>query len=128
MESEAVVAQTASVMGYASTGYTSTGYADASLNVASDAGPLPLSESAAEISTSTAPAETGFPAPDGNAYGSVQESHVTTGNDAAEPSQTAGYDSAVNGTSAVGSVENGDASDGVAGDAQHYVDGSGMSS
>ncbi|XP_062079656.1 pre-mRNA-processing factor 39-1 isoform X2 [Humulus lupulus] len=134
-DSETVVAHTSSVSGYASAGYSSTGYADESSNVASDAGGLP-SASAGEISTSAASTAAAFAADDGsnasekNDYNSLmQASEASTGIEAMDSSQATGYDTSVNGTAVLGSVENGNASDNVGGamDAQQYVDGTAMS-
>lgn len=130
-DSETVVAQsqTASMVGYAPVGYASAGYADGSSNV--------VSEATGEISNSAAPADATFLSPDFSNVGDgiadtslVQESHVGTGNEAVESSQTAGYDSSANGPAVVGSVENGSVSENAGGavDEQQYVDGSGMSS
>ncbi|XP_024018416.1 pre-mRNA-processing factor 39 isoform X1 [Morus notabilis] len=102
-DSETVVAQsqTASMVGYEPVGYASAGYADGSSNVVSEATDSSL----------------------------AQESHVGTGNEAVESSQTAGYDSSANGPAVVGSVENGSVSENAGGavDEQQYVDGSVMS-
>lgn len=59
----------------------------------------------------------------------VQESHAGTGNEAAELSQAAGYDSSANGSAVVASVENGIALENPGGavDEQQYADGTGMS-
>lgn len=144
-DSETVVAQTSSVMGY-----TSSGYTDVGANIVHEAGTLP-SVSSGGISTSAVPTDVPHSVSssstlgDGIAYNMdsdslMQESHVGTaneaktavgainssGNDAAveneaiNSSQTAGYGSTVNGTGvsaegAITSVDNGDASGGVSG-------------
>ncbi|KAL5562004.1 hypothetical protein UlMin_031751 [Ulmus minor] len=147
-DSETVVTQTPTIVGYASAGYTSTGYADGNSNV-TDSGALP-SEATGEISTSEVPDGSGVV--DGSAYGLGQESHVATteksgvglvdhsgnvsayGNESMESSQVAGYDSSAtaNGTAVAGSgipVENADASDNMGGavDEHQYLDNSALS-
>ncbi|XP_008235600.1 PREDICTED: pre-mRNA-processing factor 39 isoform X2 [Prunus mume] len=148
-DSETVVAQTSAVMGYTSAGYTTTGYTDANSNIAPDTGALHSKETT-EFSTSAAPADAYSADP--NSLIQQSDSYTTyetkpsvgvtdaggnvTGNenDAMESSHAASYDSSVNGVAASGtgtvsSVDNGDATDNVAGsvNVQQFGDGSAMS-
>ncbi|KAL6271342.1 hypothetical protein ACE6H2_028253 [Prunus campanulata] len=148
-DSETVVAQTSAVMGYTSAGYTTTGYTDANSNIATDTGAL-HSKDTTEFSTSAAPADAYSADP--NSHIQQSDSYTTyetkpsvgvtdasgnvagNENEAMESSHAASYDSSVNGVAASGtgtvsSVDNGDASDNVAGsvDVQQFGDGSAMS-
>ncbi|CAB4291423.1 unnamed protein product [Prunus armeniaca] len=148
-DSETVVAQTSAVMGYTSAGYTTTGYTDANSNIAPDTGALHSKETT-EFSTSAAPADAYSADP--NSLIQQSDSYTTyetkpsvgvtdaggnvagNENDAMESSHAASYDSSVNGVAASGtgtvsSVDNGDATDNVAGsvDVQQFGDGSAMS-
>lgn len=147
-DSETVVAQTSAVMGYTSAGYTTTGYTDANSNIAPDTSAL-HSKDTTEFSTSAAPADAYSADP--NSHIQQSDSYTTyetkpsvgvtdasgnvagNENEAMESSHAASYDSSVNGVAASGtgtvsSVDNGDASDNVAGsvDVQQFGDGSGM--
>lgn len=142
-DSETVVAQTSAVMGYTSAGYTTTGYTDANSNIAPDTGALHSKETT-EFSTSAAPADAYSADP--NSLIQQSDSYTTyetkpsvgvtdagNENEAMESSHAASYDSSVNGVAASGtgtvsSVDNGDATDNVAGsvDVQQFGDGSGM--
>ncbi|ONH93147.1 hypothetical protein PRUPE_8G215900 [Prunus persica] len=143
-DSETVVAQTSAVMGYTSAGYTTTGYTDANSNIAPDTGALHSKETT-EFSTSAAPADAYSADP--NSLIQQSDSYTTyetkpsvgvtdagNENEAMESSHAASYDSSVNGVAASGtgtvsSVDNGDATDNVAGsvDVQQFGDGSAMS-
>ncbi|VVA15982.1 PREDICTED: pre-mRNA-processing factor 39 [Prunus dulcis] len=143
-DSETVVAQTSAVMGYTSAGYTTTGYTDANSNIVPDTGALHSKETT-EFSTSAAPADAYSADP--NSLIQQSDSYTTyetkpsvgvtdagNENEAMESSHAASYDSSVNGVAASGtgtvsSVDNGDATDNVAGsvDVQQFGDGSAMS-